>query len=82
LVLTLGLPSEAPGRLQARVLSADGKSIWSAAALNARRAPDGPVVVLEVPPGVLAQGDYQVILAADTAAAPELADYAFTVLRR
>jgi hypothetical protein len=83
LVLTLSLPATGvPPRLQARVLSAEGRQVWHAFGLAAQEAPAGPVVVLEVTPGALPEGDYQLLLAADTAAADEVADYAFTVLRR
>jgi len=83
LILTLSLPATGvPPRLQARVLSAEGRQVWQASALAAQAAPAGLVVVLEVPPGALPEGDFQLLLAADTAAADEVADYTFTVLRR
>jgi hypothetical protein len=83
LVLTLSLPATGvPPRLQARVLSAEGRQVWRAAALTARSSGAGSEVVLQIPPGVLPEADYQLLLVADTADGAEVADYAFTVLRR
>jgi hypothetical protein len=83
LVLTLSLPATgAPPRVQARVLSAEGRQVWQASGLVTQNTPSGPVVVLEVPPGTLPEGDYQLLLAADTGARDEIADYTFTLLRR
>ena len=83
LVLTLSLPAgDMPQRLQARVMSAEGKPVWSTRALLPRSSPGGRVVVLELPRGALPEGDYQLVLSSDTASPLELADYAFTVLRR
>ena len=83
LALTLELPATAvPPRLRARVLSADGREVWRSGTLVPSAPAGRAAVVLDVPPGALPEGDYQLLLAADAGEATEVADYAFTVLRR
>jgi hypothetical protein len=82
--LTLRLPAgEEAARFQAAVRTADGAERWFRGGLVRGTSPSGPVVVVTVPARVLAPGDYEVGLLAETAPgrAEEIADYHFAVIR-
>jgi hypothetical protein len=82
--LELHLESADYPRYRARVRTADGVDVSNQDRLQADRTSAGPVVVLTMPPGLLAPGDYTVRVSGIAAdgEADEVASYYFKVQRQ
>lgn len=86
-LLQLQLDIRKPGRHQsyrATLETADGDEIWRQSRLRAGTAASGQAVVLTLPTGLFAPGDYVITLSGMTATgeAQEVGDYYLTILSR
>lgn len=82
--LELQLDGTAAGRYRAIIRTGDGEEVWRREPLVAAGTGSGPTIILVVPPGVLAAGDYTIRLAALTSDGSDeiVAGYAFRVRGR